>query len=85
MRDVRGSFVISIEAPDVFGWADEAADEIERLKAYAKYMDQENERAAGRIKKLEAVVEAAKEYIEADGSITQERLDKALAAAREHG
>lgn len=33
LRNVRGSFVIPIEAPNVFGWADEAADELERLTA----------------------------------------------------
>ena len=36
LRNVRGSFIIDIEAPDVFGWADEAADEIERLRAELK-------------------------------------------------
>ena len=33
LRHIRGSFVIPIEAPDVFGWADEAADRIEELEA----------------------------------------------------
>ena len=44
LRGIRGSFVIPIEAPNVFDWADEAADEIERLQA--------------RVEELEAVVDA---------------------------
>ncbi len=33
LRKVRGSFVIPIEAPDVFGWADEAAAALEKTDA----------------------------------------------------
>jgi len=33
LRLIRGNFVIPIESPPIFQWADEAADEIERLTA----------------------------------------------------
>ena len=62
LRNVRGSFVIPIEAPDVFGWADEAADRIEELEA--EKAESRRWKNLTKLKELEVQLRNAKEQLE---------------------
>ncbi len=64
LRLVRGSFIIPVESPNVFAWAEEAADALERMtadrdrqKKSREHWSQQYHKAEKRIEQFEVVLD----------------------------
>lgn len=62
LRSIRGNFVIPIESPPIFQWAEDAANEIDRLTA--------------EVKNLKDIETAGELTFHADGSVALEDDDE---------